>query len=391
MRRDGTVCATPGYDPASKVLYYPNDAFLPVADEPTPAEAARALDKLREPFLEFPFADGASESAFLAHILTEAARPALETSPLFWYSAPTAGTGKSLLADMPSLITHGLLPARSAWVSDTDEMRKNLYAALCAGDRSITFDNVPTGHTVRSGILCGFLTSEIHRDRTLGESNAKSIPNRAVVTCSGNNVTPGGDLARRAVVIMLDANMTGDQLRKRTFKIRHLPSYVRARRVELLHAALTILRAAIVHGKTKETPMPSFERWSDIVREALLFLGLPDPLANQDSETEDDGTGADVVFEGLAKLLGPDHPFTSRQLVTALTSMNAMDENLIQTLTSAGCEAPTDPIKVGYWLKKHRNKIYGGYKLVQRMDANDRRVRRYTLQPTRQQSMSDLV
>lgn len=390
MRRDGTVCDVSGYDPSSAVLYSPNAEFLKVAEEPTPAEAARALDVLREPFLQFPFANEHSESAFLAHILTEVARPALETSPLFWYSAPKAGTGKSLLADMPALITHGVLPARSVWVGDTEEMRKNLYSALLIGDRSITFDNVPTGHTVRSSVLCGFLTSEIHRDRKLGESNARGIVNRAVVTCSGNNATPGGDLARRTVVIVLDANMTSDELRSRTFKVRHLPTYVREHRIELLHAALTILRAAIVHGKIKETPMPSFERWSDIVREALLFLGLADPLGNQDAETEEDGGGVNEVFISLAKVIGTDKPFSSRQLVEALTSMNAMDDGLIQQLASAGCEAPTDATKVGYWLKRYRNVIAGGYKLVQGEINKHEGTRRWKLVST-QKSMRDFI
>jgi hypothetical protein len=53
----------------------------------------------------------AARSAFVSHILTEAVRLAINCVPMFWYTAPNAGTGKTLLSEMPAMIVHGVEPA----------------------------------------------------------------------------------------------------------------------------------------------------------------------------------------------------------------------------------------------------------------------------------------
>ena len=50
------------------------------------------VDALFAPFDEFPFATEGARSAFIAHILTEAARPALDKVPIFFYTANYAGS-----------------------------------------------------------------------------------------------------------------------------------------------------------------------------------------------------------------------------------------------------------------------------------------------------------
>ena len=49
LRRDGTICQSPGYDTSSATLYEPNAEFLPIPETPTPEDARRALAELREP------------------------------------------------------------------------------------------------------------------------------------------------------------------------------------------------------------------------------------------------------------------------------------------------------------------------------------------------------
>lgn len=112
VRSDGSICETPGYDAASRVFYQPNAKFPSVPEKPTREDADRALSVLLKPFREFPFASDAARSAFVAHVLTEIVRPAIETSPAFLYTAPKAGTGKTLLSEMPSRIAHGNAPAQ---------------------------------------------------------------------------------------------------------------------------------------------------------------------------------------------------------------------------------------------------------------------------------------
>lgn len=249
VRPNGSICETSGYDMESCVFYQTNVDFPPIPRNPTRRDAVNALATFFKPFEEFPFATEAARSAFLANILSETVRPAIDTSPAFFYTAPSPGTGKMLLSEMPSRIVHGCGPALRPWV-EGEELRKALFASLLAGDRTIGFDNVPNGIKVRAPTLCGFLTAERYSDRRLGFSEVPALPNRCVVSLTGNNVTPAGDLARRSIVIRLDADTTA--LRSRRFRIADLRGYVAVNRQVLLVAALTIICAYIATGEPGE-------------------------------------------------------------------------------------------------------------------------------------------
>jgi putative DNA primase/helicase len=82
LRADGSIVGEPGYDPASRTLYVPSAPFPPIPPNPTRDDAAAALGRLRAPFDEFPWKERASESAFVSHILAEAARLAMERCPM---------------------------------------------------------------------------------------------------------------------------------------------------------------------------------------------------------------------------------------------------------------------------------------------------------------------
>src|SRR5690606_34655478 len=113
-----------------------------------------------------------------------------------------------------------------------------------------------------------------------------------------------GDLARRSIVIRLDADT--ENLRARRFKIADLKAHVAARRPDLLVAALTIVRAFAAAGcPPQANALPSFEAWSRIARDPLLWLGMSDPVATQDAETEDESQAIGPAFELLAAAL-PD-------------------------------------------------------------------------------------
>lgn len=366
VRYDGSICDTPGYDRRSAVYYAPppNVIYPKLPEKVTYDDARAALAILREPFSEFPYAAEVrgSESAFLAHILTEAARTAMDHAPVFWYSAPYRGTGKTLLCDMPSHIVHGGKAAHRPWPASAEELRKTLFASLLAGDRSIQFDNLPNGYKARSPDLCAFITSSTWQDRKLGASQAIRVENCAVVSASGNNITPVSDLSRRSIVIRLDANST--QTTSRTFKIKDLKQYVLDHRTELLTAALTIIKGW-QQNKTDDMPNPlaSFEQWSDLVRNALLWLGMDDPVDTQREETDDEEGATDAAFS-LLGLHFAGQEFMAPQICALVTGFSDTTGVIGQALMNAGCGDAGSPVKVGYWLRDHRDNIGGGYKLV---------------------------
>jgi putative DNA primase/helicase len=254
------------------------------------------------------------------------------------------------------------------WAESPDELRKGLFSSLLAGDRTIGYDNLPSGIKVRSPYLCLFLTADVYSDRKLGSSDVPAIPNRSVVFLTGNNITPVGDLARRSLVVRLDANMT--RLRDRKFRIGDLREHVAERRAELLMAALTIIKAYTMSGADPIcNPLPSFERWSRLVRDPLMWLGLVDPVATQDEETEDE---AQSLSEAFALMAG--HPsigekeFTASDLARLCDSFDG-ETALRAAIEAAGCSMATEQHKIGYWLREKRDHIAGGYKLIRGAEA----------------------
>jgi putative DNA primase/helicase len=386
VREDGSVCDAPGYDEASRTIYRPNARFPKLPETASREDALEAIRVLLLPFAEFPFLNDSCRSAFLAHILTEAARPALPAAPLFFYSAPDASTGKTLLSWMPSTIVHGVLPASRPWV-DSDEIRKTLFSSLLAGDRSILFDNMPTGYKVRSSELCAFLTAPTWQDRKLGKSETPTIANKSVVSISGNNISPAGDMPRRSLMVRTVANMTKTQLRQRTFKIPNLRAYVQLHRVELLMAALTIIRAYKQQSGFEEpVPLPSFEEWSALVRCPLLWLGQADPVDSQ--RTQEDGDEEEGGVEAAFALLAP--VFAGRDFLAAdiLARIRADVDGasgvsaIAAAISSAGCSNVNDTKTLGYWLRECRDKVAGGHQLYLSGDTGTH-AKKYRFRPMR--------
>jgi hypothetical protein len=362
VRADGSICDNPGYDRRARVLYLPGATYPAIPAVPDKDRAREALGRIREVFHQFPWKEPASESAYVSHILTEASRLAVDRCPMFFYTAPSAGTGKGLLSEMASTIVHGTVPAIRTWVSDGDELRKVLFAALLAGDRSLLFDNVPTGFKTRAPELCAFITADQYNGRKLGESESHTVPNRAVLSATGNNITPVGDMARRSIVVRLDANT--ERLKQRVFEIEDLRSYVMTNRPQLLVNALTIIKAYQLADDVEHMPvlLPSFERWSKFAREPLIWLGMPDPVETQ-KEADDETDSLGAVFAALANHFG-DREFTCNDVARVAGGLMDADGELIASMQQCGCSEPASPMKVGYWMRGVRDKIVDGIKLI---------------------------
>jgi hypothetical protein len=380
VRADGSICDAIGYDPLSRCFADFNpDEFYELPDEVSQDMAAEALATLLEPFDQFPYETPASLAAFAAHILTEVVRIAIPRAPCFWYSAQYAATGKTTLSSFPATITHGAEPAIRTWLSNGEELRKTLFASLLVGDRSLIFDNVPGGNKVRSAELCAFVTAPTWGDRKLGVSEIPKLPNKAVVALSGNNITPVSDLARRSLVIRLNANMTPQALKQRTFRITNLDSHVQEHRVELLMAALTVIKGHQQSGHVSPLqPLPSFVEWSVLVRDALLWLGMADPCDTQ-SETDDETDHLEMVFAMLAPMFA-DRPFTPGDVARVAGSMTDLDNKVVDAMREAGCAEPMNPIKVGYFLREARDKFGAGFQL-RLVSSTSSTTKRYQFKP----------
>jgi len=142
LRVDGSLCDQPGYDPHSGLLFKSNGvSFPPIPLKPTRDDALKALAKLIKLIETFPFVTNADRSVMLSAFLTALDRRAMATAPLHGISSPVGGTGKSLLADLVSMLAVGRTMPVTAQGKNDEELNKQLDALLIGGDPLISFDN----------------------------------------------------------------------------------------------------------------------------------------------------------------------------------------------------------------------------------------------------------
>ncbi|MGF1579938.1 MAG: hypothetical protein ACFCD0_11290 [Gemmataceae bacterium] len=276
--RDGRLLASQGYDRKTALLVLPGEGLnVNVSSSPTHDDALEARDTLLDVVCDFPFADQMHRSAWLAGLLTPLARFAFAgPSPLFLIDANIRGSGKGKLVDVIHEVVTGS-PARvTTWTADENEFRKRLTSLLIAGDRMAVLDNLagPFG----SGTLDAMLTASSWKDRVLGLSKNVEVPVLTTWYATGNNVNVVADTVRRVAHIRLDSPLENPEQRS-DFRHPNLLEYVRKHRSELLSAALTILRAFFGAGcpDHKLLAWGSFEGWSRVIRNAIVWCDMPDP------------------------------------------------------------------------------------------------------------------
>jgi putative DNA primase/helicase len=275
MLPDGQVLWESGYHkPTGLLLQLPHAAFQSPLDDPSEAELDSAVQLLCELLSGFDFVDDVDRSVAIALLLTSFVRPVLPTCPAFAIDAHAAGSGKSTLVRTQAKLATGREPAFLTYRDDPAELHKLLFACLLAGDQNIAVDNVDL--PLSGADLAVILTSSMYRGRVLGQSVNASVPTKAVITFNGNNLLIVGDLTRRVLVSRLDP--TCERPAERVFDFNPLLQ-VSELRSDYVLAALTIMQGYVASGeRVNVRPFGSFEEWSRLVREPLVWVGLPDPV-----------------------------------------------------------------------------------------------------------------
>lgn len=277
LRPDGTILDTPGFDPATGLLLRTQGLLATVPEEPTIDDARAACQALFEAVVDFPFEREHHRAAWLAALLTPLARFAFKgPAPLFLVDANVRGAGKGLLLDCISHIATGERFTIATYTNDENELRKRITALALGGDRLVLFDNL--NGRFGNGVLDAALTATAWKDRVLGVNRMAEAPLFMTWFATGNNVLIADDTARRTCHIRLESAEERPEER-RGFRHPDLYAWLQANRPRLLGGALTILRAYCVAGRPGLglTPWGSFNAWSRLVRQAVVWLGLPDP------------------------------------------------------------------------------------------------------------------
>jgi RepB DNA-primase from phage plasmid len=390
LRPDGTILNRVGFDEQTGILFDPRGAVFPaIPVTPTKAEASAALAELKLLISEFPFVDAASRSVALSGMLTAVSRLAVSFAPMHAFDAPSAGTGKSKLIDCCSLNATGHEAPVIAQGKTEEEMEKRLGAALIAGDRIISIDNCerPLG----GELLCQALTQRLLKPRVLGQSKNVTVPNAALYFARGNNLRLTGDMPRRASVGRLDAGV--ERPENREFTIEDPVYTLKRERPRYVAACLTILRAYIVAGAPGQArPLGGFEKWSRLVRDALIWLGEADPLDTMERTREQDPQreALTAVLDQWSAVL-QNKRVSAKQLIDTATDFDAKEsfdakkrflhpefrEALLIVAADAG---HINSRRLGRWLSDNQGKIVDGLRLI--VDGHSGGVALYRLQKT---------
>lgn len=313
LRPDGTVLQSRGYDKPTGLLCIYEGATFTIPAEPSQEDALAARDVLLEVVQDFPYENEIHKAAWLAFLLTPLARHAFYgPSPLFLMDANVRGSGKTLLTDVVAQIVSGREMARMSNPKSDEEARKRITALAIAGDPLILIDNI--NGSLGSSSLDAALTSTRWKDRILGKSQIVEMPLTPTWCASGNNVVLMADTSRRVVHVRLDSPLERPEQRT-DFQNPNLTAWVSKERPRLLTAALTILRAFVVAGRPDQSlkPWGSFQGWSDVVRQSIVWIKMPDPgetrqqlIEQVDRETDwlrqmiEGWEEADPDYKGLA-------------------------------------------------------------------------------------------
>lgn len=381
---DGRLIQAPGYDTETGLFLagaaIPGWSAPPA--KPSAAKAKAALDVLLELVREFPFVGWEDRAAFVAGIITGLIRRLIPAAPMLAITAPTPGTGKTLIAETFAIVATGRRASVLSLGHDDAEAEKRLAGVLLAGDAVIALDNIE--RPLKGDLLCQVTTQQFVRLRPLGASGMLSIPTHALMVATGNNLSIVGDLKRRVVMIRMDSGE--ERPEQRTFSRDHLED-VFARRGELIRAALTVVMAYLAAGApTIEGlhPYGGFSEWDRMVRRPLVWLGLPDPLRASESLRE-----SDPDLEGMRLLLSAwcaafnREPKTAAELVAAGMAGSHMtgdyDHPDLRDALQLVCNEKPNPRRLGYWLRRHQDRIVDGMQVKQAGSDGHSKVARWTV------------
>jgi putative DNA primase/helicase len=206
-RADGNILAMSCYDAATGLLLHLGNARFPsLPEHPTRTAAVSALALLDGLVATFPFVDRRSRPVALSAILTASIRRSLPAARLHGFTASSAGSGKSMLVDLASVIVTGGEASVIAQGQNEEELEKRLGALFLVGEHAIAIDNCEA--PLSGEFLCAMLSQRTVRARNLGRSEAPELPTNAFVTVTGNNLVLVGDVTRRCVMCRLDSNMS---------------------------------------------------------------------------------------------------------------------------------------------------------------------------------------
>lgn len=351
---NGEIVTTAGYNADTGL-------FLNVEGEwPAAMSTDEAVAMLLDIWCDFPFATEASRSGSLSALLTLTTRQIIEGNvPLHVVDGNRSGVGKGLLTDSYTMVSEGRRASRYT-LGTPEELKKFLTSLAIRGAEYILFDNV-TGRLGGPVIEAAMTTGSIS-DRILGASEIVDVPLPLAWLATGNDYTCTRDMVRRTLPIQLDTALNNPEERG-GFKYPYLMEHIEANRRSLLIAALSIVSNYIQAGSPQQEveTLGGFEEWSDLVRGAVIWAGLADPLADRKQLQVLAEEAANPKLKQLLDAWTFEGPVTVKQAIALAASDDAYVT--LRTFLDGKHDGLTDAEYLGKQLRSARGQVIGGRKI----------------------------
>lgn len=357
----GELVTQPGYDARSGVFAaFERDSYrLP---ELTKANALAALDELDSLIGEYHFATPSDRSAALSAMLAATIRPSLRLCPAFSISGSRPGSGKSYLASVIAQFGGPGGARNISYPTSSEEASKLVLSVMMTSPAAICFDDMTTDG-IAYGAINSLLTSDAISGRVLGASKMASAKTASLIMGTGNNIKPQRDMARRVVTIYLSPRV--ETITSLRYEGQPLKAVERERERYVTYA-LTIIAAYVAAGSpVVDVPsIASFDDWSTLCRQSLIWLGQPDParsLIEQVNDDPDMQVFGDLLVSWYDRF--GDRPTMVRTVLDRSNDDAELRNALMELPVSE--RGIVNPSKFGRHLARHANRIIGGYELRQ--------------------------
>lgn len=372
-----TPTLTPSGEPLVKRGYHEDLAIYldcpeSLEDLDLNGDPVAAFNFVQDLLVDVPFERDEHKAVAMTSLITPVIRTAIQGPvPIVLFDSTTRGAGKGLLADMTSIIATGRRAVIQPYVNE-QEFEKRVTALLQMGLRTVVIDNIdrPFGGPT----LDALLTADMWTGRVLGETKMIKFRSRAHWMATGNNIQIQGDLDRRALRCYIAPGMENPEKRDPSkYKYPQVLKHIAANRREYVQAILTFMKAYIDKGCPTipgTLGLGSFEEWSRIVRGAVMFYGMADPVASQDALRSDSAVATWGILLGAARTIWGDTWFSAREIYdTAFRQASGIGSkaSIVQLETSLeellGTGQPSARA-VTFILKRWLNRVVDGKKLV---------------------------
>jgi hypothetical protein len=350
-----------GYDAPTKLFIWPRNLDIPLVPRaPTAADVAKAKHLIAEELLgDFPFDDEASKTNAIAALLHPFVRPMITgATPLHLIDKPTPGTGAGLLTEAITFPALGHAASMMSAGKLEDEWRFRLFAALLGGPAVIVIDNV--NEQLKSETLTSMLTApDTITDRVIRTSETVTVPVRNLWIANGNNVSLTKEMARRSLLIRMDANMEHPE-EGREFRHLNLMEWAAEHRGELVWAALVMVQAWVAAGCHPGSKRKgSFDSWAATMSGIFETVGIPGFMENNDKLRQ----LADVESDAWTALVEAWLEQFGTASVGAGDLLPFAEEYLAQVVDLEGY-GQAKSTKWGMTLRTKRGAVISGYKIT---------------------------